>query len=159
MTRLSTRFTALFPFIVLSHVVLFFSLTASGQCTLCYDGSDPPHPDLVLPDFDDLSCGTLATRAAVISKSSGDDDNDDELCKEYALLGLMCGCPAPEQACTLCEDASPVPNVNKEDLMMIGQYVCKELEWEGNLQSSVDWNLCPAWRASFGTFVELRLKL
>lgn len=119
----------------------FLSSTVGGQCNFCSDGSDPPNPDLIIEDFN-LPCGTLAARARSISI----DDTDPGICAEYAVLGLMCGCPTRDDSCTLCEDNNEVP----EKDFGIGRNVCKELALEGSIQSAQAWNLCPAWRATYG---------
>lgn len=121
--------------------VTFLSSVVFGQCLFCQDGSEPPNPDFVTKDFN-LPCGILALRARSISA----DATDPDICAEYAMLGLMCGCPAPDNACTLCEDKTEVP----EKDLSIGQNACEELALEGSLQSSQEWSLCPAWRASYG---------
>lgn len=119
----------------------FLASTVVSQCTLCPDGSDPPKPDFIIEDFD-LSCGVLAEQARSISV----DDTNPGICAEYAVLGLMCGCPALDDACTLCENNNEVPDKD----LSIGPNSCYELDFEGTIQSSQQWSLCPAWRASYG---------
>ena len=129
-----------FLFVWLCHVT-FLSTAVVGQCNFCEDGSEPPNPNLVIEDFG-LPCGTLAARA----KSISIDDTDPGICAEYAMLGLMCGCPPPDDACTLCEDKSEITQKG----LSIGSDKCEDLALEGSIQSSQYWSLCPAWRASYG---------
>lgn len=141
MIKSACRFPASSFLSLLLSQTVFLSSTVSGQCTFCQDGSATPNPEFVIKDFN-LPCGILEARA----KSIAIDDTNPDICAEYTMLGLMCGCPAPENACTLCEDSNEIPDKG----LNVGKYVCRELDWEGNLQSSEDWSLCPAWRASFG---------
>ena len=124
----------------LCHVA-FLSSKVVGQCNFCLDGSAPPNPDYVIEDFN-LPCGTLAAQARSVSI----DDTDPGICAEFAVLGLMCGCPAQNDSCTLCEDRNEV----LDEGLSIGQNACKELALEGSIQSSLAWELCPVWRASYG---------
>jgi hypothetical protein len=141
MMKTTIRYQAsLVLLVLLFHVSVLFS-AVSGQCTFCPDGSEPPHPQLVIEELD-LPCGFLARRASSLSI----DDTNPGICAEYAGLATMCGCPQPDDACTLCENTRQVPNKG----LSIGPNACDQLELEGSIQSSTSWSLCPSWRATYG---------
>lgn len=93
------------------------ALTAQAeQCDFCPRGdiTEPDKP-VAIPGFEFLdSCGKVDSIVKDIFTSDA-----AECIQLQDLLGTYCGCPPPENACTLCPDGSPVPD----------EYLSKELPW------------------------------
>ena len=92
------------------HIALLFLLLATtyipalAACTVCRDGSPVPltNKPIHLPSpYDSVhTCGALDVLAPLVLTL------DSTECQILQNLGTICGCPIPEEACTLCSEQS-----------------------------------------------------
>ena len=81
-----------------------------NTCTLCANGDPVPLPDhrpVVVAGTNAISCS--AWEALALSSEEGSDD-----CRLIRSVSVLCGCPKPEGACTMCPLGEPVPNPTQE---------------------------------------------
>jgi hypothetical protein len=79
-----------------------------GQCNFCLDGSAITKPDyfvglkipFVLNTCKDINDALFFAIEAVGSEAG--------LCREAQKLGALCGCPVPENACSICEGSQTI---------------------------------------------------
>lgn len=89
---------------------LLFLGSVTGQCPLCFDGSEPPDPSFTPGGrLGDFTCAALSYGASV-------PDPDGPTCEDWILIGMQCGCPVPPGGCLLCHDGSLPPVFEKEVL-------------------------------------------
>jgi len=114
-----------------------------GGCDICFDGSPVPDPSLVLPDVNNTDCNTLSLAAALDVQGT---PNTTISCPEWQGIGILCGCPRSESACTLCEDKSDIPN---PDLVVEEDTTCQSLSAQA---SSLPPDLCLNMQATAGVY-------
>mmetsp|Transcript_33590 Transcript_33590/g.49362 ORF Transcript_33590/g.49362 Transcript_33590/m.49362 type:complete len:453 (+) Transcript_33590:174-1532(+) len=118
------------------------SFTPSEKsCTLCPDGSSAKDLNFFVKEVD-ATCGALEGVAPFYSGDS---------CADFHALGVnSCGCSytAPQDACTLCLDGSPV----KDRSLSTGHYTCEELEMNAAFLASgiENKNACSAYQSTAG---------
>ena len=80
------------------------SSTANAACSVCLDGSFVQFPDkeFEVEGIPVPNCGALDAAAGILEEGSDD-------CKGAQAMGTFCGCPIPENACTLCPSGARVP--------------------------------------------------
>jgi hypothetical protein len=95
---------------------LIGSLAQDVSCKFCPRGEiTEPNKPVAIPGFEILdTCGVL-DKALGNMLAAG----DAECTQLQDLFGTYCGCPLPENACSLCSDGSPVTDEYRE----------KELTW------------------------------
>lgn len=89
---------------------------SENPCSLCADGSNYTIEG-TLPPTEDGSVSTCAEANA----SAPTISSDDPVCSLLHIMGRHCGCPhvAPEGACNVCYDGSPVKATNVIDISAI----------------------------------------
>lgn len=90
------------------YSVLFVTLVpcatvVAQQCSVCQDGAPVPLADkpINVEGIPLDNCGTLDSTAALLTE-------DSDFCQSIRAIGTLCGCPIPNNACTLCHDGSLV---------------------------------------------------
>ena len=111
-----------------------------GGCDLCFDGSEPPDLALEPAGYEGANCIQFLAAAGNPEPQPG-----DPTCDDWLENGLLCNCPKPANACSLCEDGSSVSDPDRR----VGTATCREYE---NKAVFTVGDECTAWQATAGVY-------
>ena len=94
-------------------------LPENPSCTLCPGGAEPINHLALIPETDNITCGTYNLIAPYLYDSSN--------CFMEDPTRLLCGCPPPT-TCSLCDDDEPVIDLTKMVDFEGGPVSCGELQ-------------------------------
>ena len=90
------------------------------SCTVCFDGSVVPDPDMIVDPFGDGNSFTCGEFASFLLDLDADDDADTCSVMQNTV-GVLCGCPAspdPPLTCNICPSGSTLSNPDESIDMM-----------------------------------------